>query len=66
MLKYEAEKEGDNLTAVIRDSSTGGIEMTVRMESPRIGDVIVHIGHYDSEMAAKTELIELFPDMKWR
>lgn len=66
MLKYEAEKENDSLTAVIRDSSTGGYEMTVRLDSPRFGDTVVHIGHYNSETAAKMELIELFPDVKWR
>ncbi len=66
MLKYEAEMGNDTLTAVIRDSSTGGVEMSVRVESPIIGDSLVHIGFYTNETEAQEELKTMFPDMKWR
>jgi len=66
MLKYEAEKDDGKLTAIIRDSSMGGVEMNIRMDSPAVDGVIVHIGFYTTKEEACQELHELFPDMKWR
>lgn len=66
MRRYDAEQDDDTLTATLRDSSLGGVDLVIQMSQSGLAPQTIHMSNHTSYEEAERELVELFPGMKWR